>query len=131
MRDRLADRGVELGLARAGILLFGEQEFDHLGGARQTAGMRRENPVGATLHVISISVSRVHLGPSLGPKPTRIMVTFRRADKQGACAKWDRLPLGSGPPSTADERMDCAVSGYWPGRRRWRSATQSGRAKRR
>jgi len=62
-------------------LLFGEQEFDHLGGARQTAGMRRENPVGAAFHVASISASRVHLGPSLELKPTWIMVTFHRADK--------------------------------------------------
>ena len=63
MRDRLAHRGVELGLARAAILLFGEQELDHLGGARQAAGMRRENPVGAAFHARSISTCRVDLGP--------------------------------------------------------------------
>src|SRR5690242_8980630 len=57
MRDRIGHRGAEFGLARATILPFGEQEFDHLGGARQTAGMRREDPVGAALHVASISAS--------------------------------------------------------------------------
>ena len=67
MRDRLADRGVELGLARAAILLFGEQELDHLGGARQAAGMRRENPVGTAFHATSISTSRVRFGPVLVP----------------------------------------------------------------
>ncbi|HEV2099803.1 MAG TPA: hypothetical protein VGR45_12875, partial [Stellaceae bacterium] len=68
MCDRVADRGVELGLARATILPFGEQEFDHLAGARQTAGMSRENPIGAAFHVASISASRVNLSPSLGVK---------------------------------------------------------------
>jgi hypothetical protein len=35
--------------------------------------MRRENPVGTAFHSASISTSRVYLGPSLGPKPKRIM----------------------------------------------------------
>ena len=55
MRDRLADRGIEFGLARARILLFGEQKLDHLGGTRQATGMRGENPVGTAFHVVSIS----------------------------------------------------------------------------
>ena len=50
MRDRFAHRGGKLGLARAGILLFGEQQFDHLGGARQAAGVGGENPIGAAFH---------------------------------------------------------------------------------
>jgi hypothetical protein len=35
MRDPLGHRGAEFGLARAMILPFGEQEFDHLGVARK------------------------------------------------------------------------------------------------
>jgi hypothetical protein len=59
MRHRLGDCSIELNLAGAMILLFGEQEFDHLGGAWQTTGMGRENPFGTAFHVGSISTSRV------------------------------------------------------------------------
>jgi hypothetical protein len=55
MRNRFADRGIEFDLARAGILLFGEQKLDHLGGTRQTASMGGKNPVGAAFHIVSIS----------------------------------------------------------------------------
>ena len=50
VRDRLADCGVKLGLACAGIVLLGKQELNHLRGARQAAGMRGENSVGTALH---------------------------------------------------------------------------------
>jgi len=55
MRNRLADRGMQLGLARPGISLFGKQKLDHLGGPRKAAGMRSENPLGAAFHVVAIS----------------------------------------------------------------------------
>ncbi len=42
----LAHRGLQFGAPRAGLLLFGEQQFDHLGCARQAAGVRREDAVG-------------------------------------------------------------------------------------
>ena len=50
MRDRLADRSGKLGLARAAIVLLGEQELDHLLRSRQAAGVGRENPLGAAFH---------------------------------------------------------------------------------
>ena len=66
-RDRLADCGVKLGLARAGILLLGEQELDHLGGTRQAAGMRGENPFLTAFHATAISTCLVRFGPVLVP----------------------------------------------------------------
>src|SRR6202022_3275316 len=60
-RDRLADCGVKLGLARAGILLLGEQELDHLGGTRQAAGMRGENPFVTAFHATAIRQSALVL----------------------------------------------------------------------
>ena len=50
MRDRLAHRGGEFLFARAGIFLLGEQFIDHLGGARQAAGMGGENAIAAAFH---------------------------------------------------------------------------------
>jgi len=44
--------------------------------------MRRENPVGAAFHVASISGSGVHLGPSLGQKPTRIDILIEYASSK-------------------------------------------------
>src|SRR6202045_5449165 len=67
MRDRLADCGVKLGPARAGILLLGEQELDHLGGTRQAAGMRGENPFVTAFHATAISTCLVRFGPVLVP----------------------------------------------------------------
>ena len=46
LRHGLAHRGLQFGAPRAGLLLFGEQQFDHLGGARQAAGVGREDAVG-------------------------------------------------------------------------------------
>ena len=47
---RFTHCGGKLRLARAGLLQFSEQQFDHLGGARQTAGVGGENPIGAAFH---------------------------------------------------------------------------------
>lgn len=54
MRHRFAYRGGQFGAARARLCLLGRQQLDHLGRARQTAGVGGENAVGAALHQITI-----------------------------------------------------------------------------
>ncbi len=44
--DRLGHRGLQFSLARAGLLVLGEQQLDDLGGARQAAGVGGEDAVG-------------------------------------------------------------------------------------
>ncbi len=48
--DRLAHRRLQFGAARTRLLLLGQQLFDHLGGARQAAGVGGEDAVGAAMH---------------------------------------------------------------------------------
>src|SRR5262249_57425420 len=94
---------VEFGLERATILLLGEQEFDHLGGAWQATGMCCENPIATALHVASISTDHVRLGASRGQKPTGIMLAFRRAGKPATAFSPHRRRRGAG----------CALGRSW------------------
>ena len=119
----LAHRGVELGLARAGIFLLGKQEFDHLGGARQAAGMGRENPVGAALHMASISTSPGPLGPVPWAKTDADHGDFPggpQAKQVAGLRKGTAFPQAADIRQTADERLGCADSrpSAYPYRRR-------------
>jgi hypothetical protein len=50
-------RGVELCGARAAVCLFGQQQFDHVGGARQAAGVGSKNSVRAAFHGAFLPIS--------------------------------------------------------------------------
>jgi hypothetical protein len=50
LRDHIGDRLADGGIERGAASLSREQLFDHLGGARQAAGVGGENPGGAAPH---------------------------------------------------------------------------------
>jgi len=50
MRHRFAHHGREFGFALAGCFLLGQQFFDHLGSARQAAGVGGEKALSAAFH---------------------------------------------------------------------------------
>ena len=72
LRDDVGDRamhgGLQFGFARAGFFFFGEQEFDHLGGARQAAGVGGEDTVGQLEHP-GLARSSPYPGPA---SPARV-----------------------------------------------------------
>src|SRR6185312_15433992 len=85
LRDGGAHGLLELGAARAGGFLLGEQKLHHLRRARQAAGVGRQNAAGAALHrqkPRTTSVTCSTLGGNAKQCPTSLRHSWKSADSR-------------------------------------------------